>query len=64
MSKDQERFGDRTIGEYVGSGTEQGFSSNFEHLEGDATGVVDPIVSFQSAFLKPFCSLSCSTGMP
>ena len=35
------------------SGTEQKFSSNFEHLEGDTTGVIDPGVSFPSESLRP-----------
>jgi len=31
-------------------GTEQEFSSSYEHLEGDTTGVVDPDVSFEAYF--------------
>jgi len=33
-----------------GNGTEQEFSSSYEHLEGDTTGVVDPDVSFEAYF--------------
>jgi len=33
-----------------GRGTEQEFSSSYEHLEGDTTGVVDPDVSFEAYF--------------
>jgi len=32
------------------AGTEQEFSSSYEHLEGDTTGVVDPDVSFEAYF--------------
>ncbi|HSP10877.1 MAG TPA: hypothetical protein VLU92_14955, partial [Candidatus Dormibacteraeota bacterium] len=32
------------------NGTEQEFSSSYEHLEGDTTGVVDPDVSFEAYF--------------
>jgi len=32
------------------TGTEQEFSSSYEHLEGDTTGVVDPDVSFEAYF--------------
>jgi len=32
-------------------GTEQEFSSSYEHLEGDTTGVVDPDVFFFEAHL-------------
>jgi hypothetical protein len=34
----------------LGAGTEQEFSSSYEHLEGDTTGVVDPDVSFEAYF--------------
>jgi len=33
------------------AGTEQEFSSSYEHLEGDTTGVVDPDVFFFEAHL-------------
>jgi len=33
------------------TGTEQEFSSSYEHLEGDTTGVVDPDVFFFEAHL-------------
>jgi len=36
--------------ENTGNGTEQEFSSSYEHLEGDTTGVVDPDVSFEAYF--------------
>jgi len=35
---------------YFKTGTEQEFSSSYEHLEGDTTGVVDPDVSFEAYF--------------
>jgi len=37
-------------GEKAIDGTEQEFSSSYEHLEGDTTGVVDPDVSFEAYF--------------
>jgi len=33
------------------SGTEQEYSSSYEHLEGDTTGVLDPGVFFLEAHL-------------
>jgi len=39
-----------SFGHSVQTGTEQEFSSSYEHLEGDTTGVVDPDVSFEAYF--------------